>query len=318
MLDAHPVRKAVQVFLGEVRAHLEIEQRGLNLEIDLLVDCSFHFLADHLGTLLGDRLRQSAGRRPIQLVDSGPVRGYLGAMKRLLCVFAHPDDECLGPGGTIAQCAIDGGEVFITTFTAGEAGSIGISKSLQGEELARRRRLEMQGACDALGVSFRILGAPDKGVHAVDPAWAVREITEDIRRHRPQVVMTFHRGGVSGHSDHIAVWHYLERAFNAASDGPVRFFGWGIPTEKAALYERPNLVSIPDGEVKARIVIGDAGMDRKVAAIRAHVTQIDFFNSLAERLDYRKIATPECFALHGSRGPAPEGILTDLWEGLDV
>jgi LmbE family N-acetylglucosaminyl deacetylase len=51
-------------------------------------------------------------------------------MKRLLCVFAHPDDECLGPGGAIAQCVLKGVEVFVTTFTAGEAGSIGISRSL--------------------------------------------------------------------------------------------------------------------------------------------------------------------------------------------
>jgi LmbE family N-acetylglucosaminyl deacetylase len=240
-------------------------------------------------------------------------------MKRLLCVFAHPDDECLGPGGTIAQCAIDGGDVFITTFTAGEAGSIGISKTIQGEELAARRRLELKGACDALGVSgFRILGAPDKGVNAVDPAWAVREIVDDIRRHRPQVVMTFHRGGVSGHPDHIAVFQYLERAFNEMSDGPVRFFGWGIPEENARLYERPNLVPIPNGEVVARIAIGEDAMDRKVAAIRAHVTQIDFFNSLVEKFDYRKTATPECFALQGSRATAPGKILTDLWEGLDV
>ncbi len=240
-------------------------------------------------------------------------------MKRLLCVFAHPDDECLGPGGTIAQCAIDGGAVFITTFTAGEAGSIGISKSIQGEELAARRRLEMKDACDALGVSgFRILGAPDKGVHAVDPAWAVREIVDDIRRHRPQVVMTFHRGGVSGHSDHIAVFQYLQRAFDEVTDGPVRFFGWGIPEETARLYERPNLVPIPEREVVARIDIGEEGMDRKVAAIRAHVTQIDFFHSLEQKFDYRKTATPECFALEGSRLPAPGKILGDLWEGLDV
>ena len=240
-------------------------------------------------------------------------------MKRLLCVFAHPDDECLGPGGTIAQCAIDGGEVFITTFTSGEAGSIGISKTIQGEELARRRRLELKGACDALGVSsFRILGVPDKGVHAVDPVWAVREITEDIRRYRPQVVMTFHRGGVSGHPDHIAVWHYLDRAFNEMGDGPVRFVGWGIQQERARLYERPNLVPVPDEEVAARIAVGDAAMDRKIAAIEAHVTQIDFFRSLQERFNYREIATPECFALHGSRGKAPDKILTDLWEGLDV
>jgi LmbE family N-acetylglucosaminyl deacetylase len=236
-------------------------------------------------------------------------------MKRLLCVFAHPDDECLGPGGTIAQCAIDGGEVFITTFTAGEAGSIGISKTLGPEELARRRRLEMQAAADALGAGYRILGVPDKGVHAVDRAWAVREILADMKRLRPQVVLTFHRLGVSGHSDHLAVNQYLDQAFQEAHDGPLRMFGWGIPAEEARLYERPNLAPIPDEEVAARIDIGEAGMNRKIAAIRAHVTQIDFFNSLEEKFDYRKTATPECFALQRHRGEAPRKVLSDLWEG---
>jgi LmbE family N-acetylglucosaminyl deacetylase len=239
-------------------------------------------------------------------------------MKRLLCVFAHPDDECLGPGGTIAQCAIDGGDVFITTFTAGEAGSIGISKTLSREELAARRRRELAAACDALGVSFRILGAPDKGVNAVDPAWAVREIVADMRRLRPQVVLTFHRLGVSGHPDHIAVAEYLDRAFAEVSDGPVRYFGWGIPTESARLYERPNLVPIPDHEIAARIAIGSDAMDRKIAAIRAHETQIDFFNGLQDKFNYRETATPECFALSRSRSAPPGGILTDLWDGLDV
>jgi LmbE family N-acetylglucosaminyl deacetylase len=239
-------------------------------------------------------------------------------MKRLLCVFAHPDDECLGPGGTIAQCALDGGEVFITTFTAGEAGSIGISKSLGPEELGRRRRKEMEAACAALGVSGRILGAPDKGVNAVDPAWAVREIIADMERLRPQVVMTFHRLGVSGHPDHIAVNEYLDRAFMEVKDGPVRMFGWGIPAERARLYERPNLGPSPDGEVAAQVAIGADGMNRKIAAIRAHETQIDFFLGLQEKFDYRAMATPECFALQRSRGPAPGKLLADLWEGMDA
>jgi LmbE family N-acetylglucosaminyl deacetylase len=241
-------------------------------------------------------------------------------MKRLLCVFAHPDDECLGPGGTIAQCALDGGEVFIITFTAGEAGSIGISKTLTREELGKRRRKEMEAAAAALGVAgHRILGVPDKGVSNVDPAWAVGEIVADIRRCRPQVVLTFHRAGVSGHPDHIAVAQFLDRACVATNDdGPLRSFGWGISVDRARLYERPNLVPVPDEEIAASITIGTEAMDRKIAAIQAHETQIEFFQGLEARFDYRALASPEHFALARSR-TAPAGkILTDLWEGIDV
>jgi len=44
----------------------------------------------------------------------------------------------------------------------------------------------------------------------------------------------------------------------------------------------------------------------------------EFFNSLQDKFDYRKVASPESFALYGSRGAVPDRILTDLWEGLDV
>jgi N-acetyl-1-D-myo-inositol-2-amino-2-deoxy-alpha-D-glucopyranoside deacetylase len=240
-------------------------------------------------------------------------------MSCLLCVFAHPDDECYGPGGTIAQCVLDGVDVFVTTFTAGEAGTIGISKSLAPGELARRRRLELAAACRELGVAeHRILGAPDRGVAAVDPAWAVREILADMDRYRPQVVLTFHHRGVSGHPDHVAVANFLERACEEVGEaGPARSYEWGIPASKAPLYERPNLDPLADQEVAARVPIGDAAMDRKLAAIRAHATQYDFFLSLQAKFDYREVATPEHFALRRSRGPTVTRVISNLFEGMN-
>jgi LmbE family N-acetylglucosaminyl deacetylase len=236
----------------------------------------------------------------------------------MLCVFAHPDDECYGPGGTIAQCALDGGEVFITTFTAGEAGTIGVSKTLAPEELAARRRDELAAACDALGVAgHRILGVPDRGVKDADAAWAVREIVSDLERIRPQIVLTFHHLGVSGHPDHIAVARFLDQAFARVADGPAAYFEWGISAGRARLYDRPNLVPIPDDEVAAIVPVGEAAMDRKMAAIRAHETQYEFFLSLEAKLDYRRMATPEYFALRRARVPPARRPVTDLWEGID-
>jgi len=237
-------------------------------------------------------------------------------MRRILGVFAHPDDECYGPGGTLARCVLEGGEVFVTCFTAGEAGSIGISRELERDELARRRRVEMAGACAALGVSdYRILGVPDGGVARVDAAWAVREILADMDRYRPDIVVTFHHGGVSGHPDHIAVAGFLLAAFDAAGEsGPHRYFEWGITNKQAALYDRTTLVPVNDDEVVARVTISDAAMDRKLAAIRAHETQIAFFNSLT--FDYRAISRPEHFGLRRWRGERPVAAVSDLFEGM--
>ena len=239
-------------------------------------------------------------------------------MNRLLCVFAHPDDECYGPGGTLARCAMDGGEVFVTTFTAGEAGTIGVSRTLGAEELARRRRLEFAASCEALGVTAqRILGAPDRGVSGVDRAWAVDEILSDIHRYRPQVVLTFHHLGVSGHPDHVAVAGFVDEAFaRAGPSGPAGYFEWGIPRRRAALYERPNLVPMEDDEVVARVPVDQGAMDRKIAAIRAHETQVEFFLGLQAKFDYRQMSTPEHFALRRWRGERPPRDVEDLFEGI--
>lgn len=241
-------------------------------------------------------------------------------MKRLLCVFAHPDDECYGPGGTIARCALDGGEVFITTFTAGEAGSIGVSKSLARDELARRRRVELAAACEALGVvGHRILDAPDGGVAGVDPTWAVGEILADIRRFRPHVAITFHRRGVSGHPDHIAVANFLDRAIaEAGDDGPVASFEWGIPRRRAPLYQRPSLAPLEDDEIAAAVAIDDQAMERKLDAIRRHQTQYEFFVSLQQKFDYRAMSSPEHFARGRSRLAPVGSPVGDLFAGIEV
>lgn len=240
-------------------------------------------------------------------------------MHRLLCVFAHPDDECYGPGGTIARCALGGVEVFVTTFTAGEAGSIGVSKSLLRDELARRRRRELAEACDALGVrEHRILDAPDGGVAGVDVTWAVGEILADIRRYRPHVTLTFHRRGVSGHPDHIAVARFLDAAIaQAGTGGPVVSYEWGIPRARAPLYDRPGLVPLEEDEIAAAIAVDGEAMDRKLEAIRCHRTQYDFFVSLQDKFDYRAMSSPEHFARGPSRLRFDGRPAADLFEGVE-
>jgi LmbE family N-acetylglucosaminyl deacetylase len=241
-------------------------------------------------------------------------------MKRLLCVFAHPDDESYGPGGTIARCARDGGEVFITMFTAGEAGTIGVSKTLPRHDLARLRRAEFAGACEALGVrGHRVLGAPDGGVSQVDANWAVGEILDDIRRLKPHVAITFHRGGVSGHPDHIAVAGFLDRAIaQAGAEGPQASYEWGIPRRKSPLYQRPSLVPLEEDEIAAVVDIDDEAMDRKLDAIRSHRTQIEFLVSLEQKFDYRAMSRPEHFARGRSRIAPVRSSVGDLFEGIEV
>ncbi|HEU4928573.1 MAG TPA: PIG-L family deacetylase, partial [Candidatus Krumholzibacteria bacterium] len=175
-------------------------------------------------------------------------------------------------------------------------------------------------ACDALGIQqHRILGAPDGGVASVDRTWAVAEIAADILRYRPQVALTFHRRGVSGHPDHIAVAMFLDEAIAAAGrDAPQASYEWGIPREKAPLYQRPNLVPLEPDEIAAVVEIDDDAIDRKVAAIRAHETQLEFFLSLQQKFDYRDMARHESFARGRSRIATSAAPVTDLFAGIEA
>jgi LmbE family N-acetylglucosaminyl deacetylase len=240
--------------------------------------------------------------------------------RRLLCVFAHPDDESYGPGGTIARYALEGAEVFLLMFTCGEAGTIGISRDIPRERLSGLRTDELAAACDALGVAeHRILGTPDRGVEDIDPSWAVDQIVRDIQKYRPHVLLTFHHKGISGHADHIAVARYLDEAFDrfgAAAEAPVKLYGYGITRRMAELYKRPGVVPLEENEIDAVLEIPDAAMDRKIEAIRRHETQFDFYLSQQKKFDYRREARPEHFHLRKTRRQKPTGIERDLFDGI--
>lgn len=244
--------------------------------------------------------------------------------RRLLCVFAHPDDESYGPGGTIARYALEGVDVSLLMFTCGEAGTIGVSKEIPREDLCSIRTEEFAAACDALGVSeYRMLGTPDRGVADITPSWAVDQIVRDIFKYEPHVLLTFHHKGISGHSDHIAVARYIEEAFDRVAGepvAPVKLYGYGIPRDKAQLYERDNLVPLEDGEIDAVVEIPDDAMDRKLEAIRLHRTQFDFYQSMQEKFDYRTVARPEHFHLRKTTLPRHQsgGVEHDLFGGIDA
>ena len=139
---------------------------------------------------------------------------------RLLGVMAHPDDESLGFGGSLAKYAAEGVETFLVTATRGEAGRFGAAgKGLDPAEVGRVREAELRAAARVLGVSeVSILGYPDGGVDRVEPAIAIAEIVSHIRRIRPDVVVTFGPEGAYGHPDHIAISQFATAAAMCAAD----------------------------------------------------------------------------------------------------
>jgi len=141
---------------------------------------------------------------------------------RLLCVLAHPDDESLGTGGILARYAAEGVTTAVVTATRGERGRIGTERPGAGIAGPIRER-ELRAAAAELGVSdLSLLGFLDGEVDRVEPHAAISRIAAEVRRLRPDVVVTFPGDGTYGHPDHIAVSQLTGAALVAAADPAFR------------------------------------------------------------------------------------------------
>jgi len=211
---------------------------------------------------------------------------------RLLALFAHPDDESLACGGTLAMSAAEGARVSLLCATRGEAGrrSPGCSEDVC---LGAVRRAELHEAAASLGIDDVILlDHPDGSLNDIDQALFRHEITLALRHLRPDVVVTFGADGLYWHPDHIVVHERVTEAVELmGSRAPALFYTvfteglmrtvvetaqsnpgapdnlslWTIDVDAFGAYAaEPTLV------VDARVYA-----DRKLAALRCHRSQID-------------------------------------------
>jgi LmbE family N-acetylglucosaminyl deacetylase len=141
-----------------------------------------------------------------------------------MAVLAHPDDESLGFGGTLAKYARDGVEVFLLTATRGDGGRFrghprGDPEHPGRAALAAIREAELRSAAAVLGVSeVTLLDYEDQHLDAASPSQAIAHIARELRRVRPDVVLTFGPDGGYGHPDHIAISQFATAAVIAAAD----------------------------------------------------------------------------------------------------
>jgi len=139
---------------------------------------------------------------------------------RLLAVFAHPDDESMGMGGTLAKYSAGGVETYLVCASRGERGWFGPEEQNPGlERLGQLREKELACAGEVLGLKeIHYLGYVDGEVDQADAPEAIGKIAAHIRRIKPQVVVTFPPDGNYGHPDHIAVGQFTSAAIVCAAD----------------------------------------------------------------------------------------------------
>ncbi len=203
------------------------------------------------------------------------------SQRRLLLVFAHPDDESVFAAGVACRTVAEGGLVAVCTATPGDRGKLGDPAICARERLGAIRQAELMDACRVLGVStVRVLGYQDRAL-AIAPSDTIRrQLVEVIRAVRPQVVVTFEPNGSNLHPDHIGISRFTSDAVVAAADArwypdlgvphAVARLAWTLPVRPWVVLRRSDPALEPGADF---VVDVSAFADRKAAALRAHRTQ---------------------------------------------
>jgi LmbE family N-acetylglucosaminyl deacetylase len=260
--------------------------------------------------------------------------------KRLLGVFAHPDDEGT-MSGAILQYNTQGIESGLICATRGEVGEIADPALATPENLGQVRENEMREAANVLGVhnlwflDYRdsgMDGTPENGdprsFIQVSAAEVVGKLVEIIRQFRPQVMVTFDESGAYGHPDHIAIYRHTTSAFYAAADdvqypelGPAHavsklYYGafprsivqsmaeWMRSQDYEGSFRNldPDKLGIPDELISVWLDV-ESWRETKDSSWSKHRTQAGsarFREQLPEEIQ-RKWRKYECFQLAASR-----------------
>jgi N-acetyl-1-D-myo-inositol-2-amino-2-deoxy-alpha-D-glucopyranoside deacetylase len=301
------------------------------------------------------------------------------ADRRMLLVHAHPDDESINNGATMAKYVAEGAQVTLVTCTLGEEGEVLVPDLVHlaadaEDTLGEHRISELQAAMKELGVAdHRFLGGAgryrdtgmvyDESGSAMAPPevkpgtfWradlleAANHLVEVIREVRPQVLVTYDEFGGYGHPDHVQAhrvamygaalaavpsyrldlgphWDVPKIYWTAMSasrlrDGLRRLRAAGDKTVFEGMDPEGPLppFAIEDEHISAA-VDGNSHVEQKLAAMRAHATQIAVdgpFFALSNNLGNEVWATEFYRLVKGRLGPVDPatGWETDLFAGV--
>jgi N-acetyl-1-D-myo-inositol-2-amino-2-deoxy-alpha-D-glucopyranoside deacetylase len=286
-------------------------------------------------------------------------RSYEGF--RILLVHAHPDDETINNGATMALYADRGAQVTLVTCTRGEEGEVLVPAlshlaSTEQDQLGAHREIELADAMKSLGISdYRYLGAPstkfrDSGMMGTEPNnrpdvfWqadldsAAKILVEVIEEIKPHILITYDEIGGYGHPDHIKA-HLVAMRAAELSDWQIQKIYWntmpksvlaeGISKMKeigSDFFGAESVDDLPfakDDEFVTTLIDGSKYVDAKMAAMKAHETQISLdgpFFALSNNLGLQ-IWGDEYYTLVKGEKTGPfdaKGRETDLTSGITL
>lgn len=269
---------------------------------------------------------------------------------RLMAVLAHPDDESLGVGGTLAKYASEGVDVFLLTATRGDSGRY---RGLRIEDkrhpgtsaLAKIREAELRAAASELGVrEVSLFDYRDQQLDRANPREVVAAMAVYVRKVQPDVVVTFGPDGAYGHPDHIAISQFTTAAVVAAADlaflsgGPnaarphavskLYYVAWPEPAWRVYQAAFRKLVSTVDGIERQAVPWPDWAITTVIdtrsywstvwKAISCHESQVSAYERLSQlsQDDHEALWGRQSFYRAFSTVSDGRARETDLMEGI--
>ncbi len=270
-------------------------------------------------------------------------------------MHAHPDDETINNGATMAQLVEDGVEVTLVTCTRGEEGEVLVPElahlaSHNQDDLGSHRVIELANAMRELGVKdHRFLGEyRDSGMMGTPPNeqpncfWkadvdeAAKKLAEIIDEIKPQVLVTYDEIGGYGHPDHIQTHRVAMRA-SEISNWKIQKIYWNIMPKSVVqqgmdamkaqgsdFFGSENVDDLPfvkDDSFVTTKIHAPKQVEKKMAAMKAHATQISLdgpFFALSNNLGVQVFGDEYYTLVKGQKHPPfnAENLETDLFAGI--
>lgn len=214
-------------------------------------------------------------------------------MSNVVCIFAHPDDESMGPGGTIARLA-QKNEVYILCVTDGEGR--GRNKK-SGQEISTIRKAEVIRSARILGVKKVIfLGFKDGDLSNNLYHKIAGQAKKYLDKIKPTTLLTFEMRGISGHIDHIVVSMVCSYLFEKLPYIE-KIMYYGITDKMRSLID-DYFIYFPPGfkenEIDEVVKLDDV-WNKKIEAMCCHESQKEDVEYLLDL--YKKAPKEECFMI---------------------
>jgi LmbE family N-acetylglucosaminyl deacetylase len=238
---------------------------------------------------------------------------------RLLCICAHPDDECFGFGGALALYASRGVETSVLCLTDGQAAT-NRGDASSAKQLGQTRRAEFEASCKVLGVTnYEVLDYHDGQLEHEHLSELAAGLVSHIRRLRPHVIITFGLdGGLNTHPDHTTVSAATSAAFHW-SGSPKRYITIGDLWQPQRLYYLTGNFFLPDRRSPlpapwTHTLDISSVFDKKKEAFAQHKSQAPLLQIAVPM--FEKHAPEERYTLAAAVAPQPARQSTDLFEGV--